>query len=221
MGMVAASALMLLWSTSAHAQETDVVTAAAELGVTPKTLVVADFTTQEAQTLLAQLDGAATERQALEARHDEATQAAAQLSALREAIKQNPEDSETRQQYETALSDFEAAQTAVESACTALFEAATEGIDPSKVQAIVDCRSGIGRRVPAAFLANDRTEDEWWMIERAVRAERRALRRGYELDPAHEQVLSDVRAEPEVQAARLRLDGDLDAMEAVFTAYQS
>jgi hypothetical protein len=66
--------------------------------------------------------------------------------------------------------------------------------------------------VPTEFRVLDRTEEEWRVIETALRSEARAARSGGTLDEAQASLLASIRADPSVTLAKANLEAGLDAI---------
>ena len=93
------------------------------------------------------------------------------------------------------------------------------GVPEQRAQRLITWRNGATQRVQPEFRVKVRTKQQWKAITRALRAEGRAARLGEGLDQRHAQLLADVRSEPEVAEAALRLEANLQIMKALFAQF--
>ncbi len=214
--LAAVSALTLASSTAQAA--TPVLAAAAEIGITPETLVLADLQTH-ATSILAEIETEENLRFLLEATHQLADQAAAEATALRQQVVAGNDDPDLIATYESRLAELQGHQLQIASFRSSLMAAATAGMPAAQLESLATCSGASHQRVPREFRVVARTDAQWKQIGRALRAERRALRRGTALAPEHAAVLNDLRANPQVTAATVRLDLHLQAVEQVFAGF--
>lgn len=186
------------------------------IGVTPEALIVAEVSSAEAAQILARLADASELTSILAAARVSFDAASSQCTIAAEALAQNPTDPAIVEASAAAVSARAAAATAVSSAKDALFAAATQDIAAAKSAALAMFGAAATKRVPDEFRATARSDEQWTAIERALRAESRALREGSSLGESNATLLAEVRSETAVAAAKARLDSELTAMNAVF-----
>ena len=192
-----------------------VIMAAAEIGITPESVVLAGLENQ-ADTMLTRLEDAADLRAALMAKHIESSNVASQVTSLAEQLLSSAEDPVLSAQYAQAVADLEAIQLEITVLHGDLFAVATAGYTIQQKNTLQLVKSNAQYRVPAEFRVLTLTVDEWKSTEKALRAERRALRRGEDLDPVYEALLLDLRTDPAVTSAAQQLTLHLSAVEQVF-----
>lgn len=213
-GVVGSLAFLAIATSCVHAQS--VTDAAAQIGVTPEALVIADVSTQEAEVILTHLASATDELTALAAADATLTQRTNDVSVLRASVQANPGDSELEQQLASALQLLATAREAMEDAQADLALIAFEGLGGMDVQRIVAFADSTGCRVPPWFRVDERTDVQWRQIERALLAEARSERLGTEMPSAYASLLADIRSDPDVAAAKVRYEMYLTSMQQVF-----
>jgi hypothetical protein len=206
---------MLLWTTCGYADDS-VADAAASVGLTPESMVVADIDIAQVAPMLTAVQSEVELRQSLNAQHAAADVAAVNVTNLSELLQQSPDDEQLVAQHEAALNALQTAKDQIEALRGELFESATAPASADQITKLLVWRSGDGFRVPPEFRAVERTEDEWRAIEAALRAESRALRLNEELDELHAQLLNNVRSQAAVIDAGSRLQTDLQAVQTLF-----
>lgn len=214
-GLVKLLGLIIAVAATRYASADSLLDTAADLGVTPHSMIVAGATPAQAEAILAALDGASDLRAQLDARRADAHQAAEAATLLAEAASMT-ENEEVHASYAAALAELEAIQSEVSALRTTLRNQVTSGLTSEQLQRLAAWRDAGPRRVPYEFRVAVRTAESWQAIERALRAEARAIRRGEDLDLDHAQTLLLVRSEPAVQVAAASLSTQWTAMNAVF-----
>lgn len=215
-----ALAAIAIWSCSFNAGAADDTAAAAtELGLTPESLVASGFTTTDAAVILYRIETAATLRQNLANTHELTATAAQQVTALATLLQNGDTDDTAVQAYESAVQQFETARAQVVSGRNALLEAGLDGFPAAMIQKLTMFREGAGMGVPAELRVVQRTTAQWAQIKRALRAEKRAIRRGEDLDETHANLLTTVRSDAAVVTAASNLSQGLDAMRALFVSH--
>ena len=213
-----AFALATLWSQAASAQS--ITGIAAQIGITPESVVIADLDGTSASLVLGHLEEAAALCQNLAAQHLAVDAAGVSVTALSESLLNDPGNEELIPQHQAALAALQVAKEQVVELREALFEVAVAGISPEKVAMIVVCRQGAPYRVQAGFRATQQTDNQWKAIERALRAEGRAIRRGESLDETHADLLAEVRSDQVVIEAQLHLQLNFDLMQQIFDQFE-
>lgn len=191
----------------------------AEIGITPESVVIADLNAQSAMVILGRVESAVTLRESLSSQHDAADAVAATITELSELML-NDADEDLQQQYEAAMATLAAGQLQITTLREALFDLALDGFPAPKIQRITVWRQGSPYRVQRAFRAKELEHDTWKALERALRAERRAIRLGEELDEEPAQLLADIRSGPAVVEAGIRLEVNFEAMKVVFQQFE-
>ena len=210
--------VMTLVGKSVFAQTTT--TVAVEIGLTPQSAVIANLSSTQASTALAQLQAAGELRQLLTAKHQAVDTASLAVTQLSQLLRTDSGNEELLQQYEVAKEALIAAKEQVVELQEALFDVAVAGIQADKVAMINVCNSGARYRVQSQLRAKLRTRAQWKTIDRALRAEKRAIRRGEDLDEEHANLLTQVRADQVVITAEIHLNQNLEMMKQTFAQYQ-
>lgn len=192
----------------------------AEIGITPESVVIADLNAQSAMVILGRVESAVALRESLAAEHDAADAVAATITELSELML-NDADEDVQQEYDAAVATLAAGQQQITALREALFDLALDGFPAPKIQRITVWRQGSPYRVQRAFRAKELEHDTWKAIERALRAERRADRTGVDLDEEPAQLLADIRSDPAVVEAGIRLEANFDPMKVVFQQFEN
>ncbi len=193
----------------------------AEIGITPESVVIADLDAQSAMVILGRVEAAVALRESLAAEHDAADAVAATITELSELMLNAAADEDLQQEYEAAVATLAAGQQQITALREALFDLALDGFPTSKIQRITVWQQGSPYRVQRAFRAKELEHDTWKAMERALRAERRAIRLGEELDEEPAQLLADIRSDPAVVEAGIRLEANFDPMKVVFQQFEN
>lgn len=201
---------------NAVVQERPLTEYAVEVGITPESLVIADFTVTESTTIFGQLDAAEDEREAVDYAHAEIVSDSVTVAQLRQALAYDPENDDLLSQLEQAEADLAMSRATLDANQQDLLDVALEGMISTSIQALDTWRDGCTFRVLPEFRVADREDEKWRALEVAVRAEKRAIRRNEELDEDNATLLAEVRSDPDVQQAILRLDENLETMQAWF-----
>lgn len=204
---------------SASAQSA-AVAVAAEIGITPQVVVIANLNVASATTVLSNLAGATTLRQQLNAKHQEVDAASATVTEFAELLLNDPANEATQQQCEAAIAVLTTSKVQVMELRETLFEVAVASLPQETVAMIVGCSAAAPYRIQAEFRATQRTHDEWKFVERALRSERQALRDESDLDETYAAILSNLRSDVKVVEAAIHLQMNLEAMEQSFAQYE-
>ena len=208
---------MTLSGQSALAQTTTVV--AAELGITPQSAVIANLSPTQASLVISQIQAAGALRQGLAAKHQAVEAAAIAVNELSQLLLTDVGNEELLEQCETAKEVRINAREQVVELQEALFAVAVVGIQADKVAMINVCKSGACYRVQSPLRAKQRTVAQWKTIERALRSESRAIRRGEDLNEDIVNLLAEVRADQVVIEAETHLNQNLEMMKLTFAQY--
>lgn len=192
---------------------------AAEIGITPKSVVIANLDGAVTSLVVSRIQGATALREELAAGHQAVDAAAAVVTVLSQALHNDAGDNELMQQHQEAVAASNAAKLQVTAVRNALFEDAIAGLPPEQVAMITTCKEGARYRVQPEFRAKHRTGDEWRAIERALRAERRAIRLGEDLDEVQADLLAGVRGDVVVIEALQHLEMNLEWIQQVFQQF--
>lgn len=120
--------------------------------------------------------------------------------------------------YAAAQVALSTAVTAAATARDALIAEVTDALPALQAAKLAAYQAASDEKVPPAYRVATYTAAEWDAIEVALRAEKRATRKGTELADEHEAVLLDVRANPQVIAAEASLLIMLPEMKTIFQA---
>lgn len=191
----------------------------AEIGITPESVVIADLDTESAMVILGRVQSAVALRESLAAEHETADSVASTITELSELML-NDVDEDLQQEYEAAVATLAARQQQITALREGLFDLALDGFPAPKIQRITVWRQGSPYRVQRKFRAKELEHDTWKAIERALRAERRAIRIGEELDEVPAQLLADIRSDPAVVEAGIRLEANFEAMKLLFGQFE-
>ncbi len=192
----------------------------AEIGITPESVVIADLNAQSAMVILGRVESAVALRESLSSQHNAADAVAATITELSELMLNAAADEDLQQEYEAAVATLAAGRQQITALREALFDLALDGFPAPKIQRITVWRQGSPYRVRRAFRAKELEHDTWKAIERALRAERRAIRVGEDLDEEPAQLLADLRSDPAVVEAGIRLEANFDSMKLVFQQFE-
>lgn len=217
-GTAWAIALMLTSGGYADDSTSDV---AAWIGITPESMVVAQFDVPQATAVLNALDESSELRGAIADQHAQADAASDAVTTLSESLQANPDDPDLLASFEEASTALAAAQSQIEALRNDLFAAAVASASEAQRQRLIIWRSAGDRRIPAEARVQAHPADEWQQVEAAVRAERRALRRGEELDTEQAALLNTIRSHPDVVQAAANLQANLAPMKVLFQQFDS
>lgn len=189
---------------------------AGEIGLSPAALASAGLDAGDAADVLSRILSDSEGIAALAAARTAADSAALAVAQLLDAAQLESSGTPPATAIDAAKTAFDTAAAALASARQQLRTAALEELDAPAVAMIDAWRLAGDRRVPDEFRAAARTEQQWMAIESALRAEGRAAREATSLDEGMATLLSEVRAESAVVAAKQALDANLDAVSAVY-----
>jgi len=219
LGSTALAATLVLLCRPTLAQ--NLVIAAAEIGITPESVVIAGCNPQQAAIILARLADAQTLRAELHGRRLVASEMVTSLSTLAQQLADAGQDQQILGQYQAAVQQLQLVKGQIQQLRVALFEVAIEGMPQTKVQRVVVWRKAARYRVAPEFRVRQRTVEEWRAIQRALRAERRGNRIERELAEDHAALLAQVRSDPAVIQASDRLATNLPAMKELFEQFSN
>jgi len=197
--------------------------AAVAVGVTPESLAASGCDSATATAILQSLTAASGLRQQYEQYLTACDSSNANASGYAELLTDASPDYEDR---EDAIAESELAQEEFQNSIdeamvrrdallAVAMNAASTGIQ-AKIQAFT---AAAMYEVPDEFRVLTRSVEEWEALEKAVRAESKAIRKGLQLDSGSQDLLDDTRAEPDVIAAKASFDTNYDAMVLVFESY--
>ncbi len=199
--------------------ESDVIAVAIEIGLTPESIVLAQLD-EELPGLLLALESVPEMRQALDQAHESADVAAALLTELSKEMLSEAADPYLVAEYQSAMTELNDSRAQVETFREVVFQHVTNPISQDQLDALALWRDASIYRVPAAFMVLDRTPEEWKIVEKAMRAEKRAMRRGETLNAAYAQLLGDIRSDIDVVEALQRIEANLATIDQVFKTYE-
>ena len=197
-----------------------VVALGAQIGITAEAVVVAGLEVAEVEQTLNRLSEASELCALLSDQKVAAAEMAASLTALREQIMSTNDNDAVVAEHASVLSALAAQLATISATRQQLRDVALEGIAPAKRALLEVWRASGSYRAPGHFKVVSRSHADWKAIERALRAESRAVRRGETLDPEYAGLLAEVRSDPAVAAAEVQLELGLSVAEAVFSQYQ-
>jgi hypothetical protein len=196
-----------------------VLQAAAQLGITAESLVLADLHGY-ATTILAQLEADEQSRAYLGTLQGSLNQAQAELAALQQLAAAAGNDATLTTQLQEAQQNVQTIQQQVATARQAFLQTVTQNLPPEGVERLQVWRESAGVTVPESFRIEQLSAEQWKVVEAAIRAEKRAERLDTELDPDLAGLLSDLRADFDVIAAAGRLSNHLSTCQATFAQYE-
>jgi len=188
---------------------------AVEAGLTPEVFAVAGMTPQQAQSALAAMGEAVEIVGALSAAHSNFAARSASLLAAEAALLAGPGEPGAVAARDAAIEQVELATELLANVRKAARAISLGGLPPTILSTVEAQASSAGWIVPTEFRVLDRTEEEWRVIETALRSEARAARSGGALDEAQANLLASIRADPIVMQAKANLEAGLEAMSQV------
>lgn len=188
---------------------------AVEAGLTPEAFAVADMTPAQAQSALAAIGEAVEIAGALSAAHANFAARSASLLAAEAALLVAPGEPAAVAARDAAIEQVELATELLTNVRMAARAISLGGLPPTILSTVEAQARSAGFIVPAEFRVLDRTEEEWRVIETALRWEARVARSGGSLDETQASLLASIRADPTVMQATANLEAGLDAMSQV------
>lgn len=214
-------------TTTSHAatQEVpDTIAIAYEIGITPESLVLAQLASSQcggalnALTVIEQVAELKSDIVAARIMIDQNGQA---VTNLAESVQVVSDDENLLADFAQALDDLNASKVAHASAKGTLLDEVLYEVPSAAVTALAIWRDSSHRNVPSEFRVLNLSDQQWNAIERALRAEKRAIRVGETLAAEHAQVLADVRSDVAVVNAQYALTSHLAAVETVFEQFSN
>ncbi len=212
------------------AAETDLARAAADVGITPESIVVADLQA-DAGTILGRFESNRDLISAIDTLEGHCQLGIANVNNRLEVCRANPGVGQAFQDYRTAVQSLRTFHSQLDNAKAELLERVTDGLNAQKIAALAIWKNAAGHDMPASFCAQDRSDDEWKAVKEALRSEQRIARVGTgdldeeeEIDEynAEQVLLSEIRSDLNVTAAQVRLTAHLDLVESQFeTAFDA
>jgi len=191
---------------------------AAEIGITPESVVIAGCNPQQTTIILTRLAEAQALRDELHARRLMAGQLVMSLSTLAQQLANASQDQQILDQYQAANQQLQLVKSQIQQIRVTLFQTAMQGLPADTVQAIHVYRAAAVVSVPAAMRVRERTKRQWKAIAHAIRAEKRAQRLDRPLAAGPAQLLANVRQDPAVTQAQFKLDTNLANIKVIFDA---
>jgi len=198
--------------------ELGVLASAAELGITAESLVVAGLH-GHAESVMNAIDAQPQRRTELLLLHQSMDQATQAITSITAEIQSTGANIELQAQLSSAQASLASLQTQVDTKRSELLEIVTEGLPGNSLILLANWRTAATFNVDPQYRVAERSAEQWKSIEGALRAEKRAIRRGTELDPTQATLLTDLRQESEVGAAAARLSAQLATTQAVFDQF--
>ncbi len=220
---VVLATIMICIAARAAPAQTSVLGTAAEIGITPETVVLADVA-EHATAILNALSAATDERLALAVAHqavDAASQDVAQIASQLQVGAEEDELADLVAARTAASAELQQRRTELYALRDAIRSHVTNGLPPAAVVCINTCRGSAVYRVPTEFRVIQRTPEQWEAIARAVRKEKKALKRGVPLAQQYADLLVAIRSDPQVMAAEQRLLLHLATVRQIFQNYAS
>lgn len=189
---------------------------ARQSGITPETLAASGANATLAASALNQIDQAPTEQAQLVSAQASASDLAAQVSQLRQQLRQDPTNTTLVAQLRAAKTQLRASHQSVKDAGDAVTARAAAGLTSACSQRLAASREGRSYRTPPEFWAVARTADEWKQLQADLTLERRATRMGKTLPSEPTGRLATARANSNVVAASQAISTQLPAIQAAF-----
>jgi len=193
-------------------------TAASEIGITPESLVVADLQAH-ASSIVSGIDAQLVRRTELLLLHQSMDQATQAISSTTAEIQSTGANIELQTQLSSAQASLASIQAQLVTKRSELLAVVTEGLSGNSLILLGNWRTAATFNVDPQYRVAERSAEQWKSIEGALRAEKRAIRRGTELDPIQATLLTALRQESEVSAAAARLSAHLATTQAVFDQF--
>lgn len=198
----------------------EIVAVAAEIGLTPHSLVVAGMSaSNDAVAVLERLALAEQERDAFSAARSTVDATGAEVAEFSAAILLDPDDLDLQADHANAVALHDQALASLSTARDALLDAALDGVASQVVQNLQIWRATVGFAVDPEFRSVARPDEQWRLLAAALRAEQRAQRTGESLATEHAQLLSETRSELAVIEAQNALATYLSAIAQAFDNY--
>jgi hypothetical protein len=207
------------WSTT-FATEHPPLALAAEVGITPQSMVGADVVNHTSAVLSRFSSADAIVGDLVQTRalmHA----AAAEATSLSKQVVDDPNNADLAAAYEQALAELQFQRDQLSALQTDLFDHVTEDMPDEATDRLLVWRQSSSYRVAPEFRVLEFPPDNWRLIEKALRAEARAARRDETLDDAYTDLLAGLRSNADVIAARQRLDTSLAIVEQIFDDFVS
>lgn len=186
------------------------------LGLVEESLIVAAVEITTGSTILNQVEQADELREAIASALAARDAAQLQLTQTVALLNIGSEAAGLVEQYHQLTSTVASAESQLAALNADLFEVASEGLTVAQIQTIENCRASFGYGAPPEFSAVPRTPEQWAQIVEALRAQALAEAMDEPLTESHAALLAAINSEPEVIAAKLRLETDLPLMTAIF-----
>lgn len=193
---------------------------AAEIGITPQSMVVADVVSHT-PTVLSRFGTADAIVNDLAQTRALMHVAAAEVTDLSEQVVDDPNNAELVAAYEQAVAELQYQRDQLSVLQSGLFDHVTDDLSDEAVDRLLAWKQSSSYRVAPEFRVLEFSPDDWTLIEKAQRAEARATRRGETIDDAYADLLANLRSNPDVIAAAQRLETTLTSVEQVFDEFTS
>lgn len=186
------------------------------LGLVEESLIVAAVEITTGSSVLSQVEQADELREAIATALAARDVAQLQLVQTVTLLNNGSEAAGLAEQYHQLISAVASAESQLAALRADLFEVAVAELTVAQIQTIENCRASFGYGAPPEFSAVPRAPEQWAQIVEALRAQAFAEAMGEPLGEPHQALLAAINSEPEVIAARLRLESDLPQMTAIF-----
>lgn len=190
---------------------------AVQIGLSPEALVVADLDAYT-DSILAQMNAAENLRSQLKSAQEAVTSAVDTLSIINLMIVE-ADDSSSAVQHEAAALALQIACSQLDQVAQQMRNEIAMDLPVNGVALLTMLSISHEFAVPAEFRIMPLSVEQWKDVEGALRAERRALRRGESLDADQDQLLSTIRGSSDVIAASMRTTTHLSIVQTMFTNY--
>jgi hypothetical protein len=193
---------------------------AARAGITPDTLTAAGLGIPQVQRLVGLLSTSAQGQLiALRTADDAAGRARDDRDRLARLITAGIATEQDRASLKSAKATLATAELTVRNCLDAIYNASCDGIDPSAKSMLDAIRTTdpAGRELPVEYRVGGRNEAQWVALRDALANERISAARREDPDPAATQLLSTIRAESAVAAARSNI-ANIAAVKSAWSA---
>ncbi len=192
---------------------------ALDAGVSAGALVAAGGSLADAQAISDRIDDAVLLVAEVESLRRAADIAAEDAELAYEALLIQPNSASLRSEYDAAVESVRNTHARMLAAIAALKADALTGLGGEASELLARCGDPTSRGVPVNLRVAPCSAEDWSVIKHALIAERRAARRGEELDPDAAALLRHVRGDPAVVAAEVRLQTqDVEEIERTLSA---
>ena len=220
--MPATSVILLIFAslcTTASGQslvEGSALKIASQLGFTPESLVLAKLE-DHSITILSRIEQSHDIKILLNSYRDSFIQKANEMQLIGRSLASG--DHDAAQAYRDAMDEYKQLEISHQQSCSDIRAQVLKGLPSANIELFQICRSRLTYKVPHEFMVMELPENEWKILERAIKAENRARRMNEELDSHFTELLSEMRANFKVIEAKIHLESKLVEVKSIFQQF--